>query len=90
MVQTFGKRFKSSMTFSPSFQDFTQLISAKDLFPSIKAIGDRLNDLLKEAYDYYEQNYQDVEIKFGELIFLLYDINVGKNFQSIIKNLNFR
>lgn len=54
-----------------------EAILAKDLFPYNDALKTHLNELLRQIKKHQSENYKQVEIRFGNLLLLLYEIDVS-------------
>ncbi|KAI6195993.1 hypothetical protein M3Y94_01056100 [Aphelenchoides besseyi] len=73
-----GQRFHEAHLDKTEFALLSQLLvltEAREMFPTSKAVAQRLADLFQEMKDYHETSYSDVALRLGNVILLLNDIN---------------
>ncbi|KAI6236201.1 Nuclear receptor domain-containing protein [Aphelenchoides besseyi] len=58
---------------------FLILSGARDQFPLNNTLNEHINKLMKETFRYYEENYREARVRFGNLLLLFYHFNVKHN-----------
>ncbi|KAI6214355.1 hypothetical protein M3Y94_00258200 [Aphelenchoides besseyi] len=68
---------------------FLILSGARDQFPLNNTLNEHINKLMKETFRYYEENYREARVRFGNLLLLFYHFNeVESHFRELAQMLS--